>query len=248
MGRAIAESLTAKGTRTVVASRTESQLAESVAAAGELADSFVCDVSDPDQIDDLVRYTVSTHGRLDILVCAHGIYQGGGTVLDLSLDQFDHTMAVNLRSCFHVAKRAAEAMRDGGDGGRMVFISSMNGIASQTNAVDYDVSKVALLGLTRALALEFAPFAITVNAIAPGWVRTTMSEEELEHLDAEGLVMNPLQRVGAVEDIAGAAAWLTDPGTNFVTGTTVTVDGGQTAMLPLPWDPSAPSAFDTQGS
>lgn len=244
MGRAIAAALTAKGTHTVVASRTPEELAESVAAAGDLADSFACDVAEPQQVDDLIRFVLDKHGRIDVLVCTHGTYQGGSTAYDLPLAQFDRTMAVNLRSCFYVAQQAAAAMRDRGEGGRIVFVSSMNGLASQTNALDYDVSKAALLGLTRALAVELAPQAITVNALAPGWVRTSMSEGELVHLEGAGLVMNPLRTVGTVEDIAGAAAWLTDPATNFVTGTTVTVDGGQTAMLPLPWDPAAPSAFE----
>lgn len=237
MGRAIASALADQGTRTVVASRTPADLEATAAAGGGSILSFACDASVPEQVDALMEFTLKKLGAPDILVCAQGVYEGSKPAFDLSLEQFDRTMAINLTSCFYCAQSAGRAMRDAGKPGRIVFISSMNGLQSQTQAVDYDVSKAALLGLARALAVEWAPVDITVNAIAPGWVRTAMSEDELEHLEGEGLIMNPVGKVGTPEQIAKAALWLTDGDNEFVTGTTVTVDGGQTAMLPLPWKP-----------
>ncbi|MBS1882427.1 MAG: SDR family oxidoreductase [Actinobacteria bacterium] len=247
MGRAIARAYAERGTRVVVASRTVAEL-EETAAASDLITAFACDAAEPDQVEALFEFVRAEHGRVDALVCCQGVYQGGVRAFDLPLEQWDHTMAVNLRGVWLCAQAAGRLMRDGGRGGRMVFISSMNGLASQTYAVDYDVSKAAVNGLARALAVEFAPEKITVNAIAPGWIRTEMSAAELAELESEGLVMNPLGEVGTPEQIALATLWLTDPGNGFVTGTVVTVDGGQTAMLPLPWNPAASVAPGAPGA
>jgi 3-oxoacyl-[acyl-carrier protein] reductase len=183
MGRAICLALAEQGLRVVAASRTASDLEETTALGGDAVGSFVCDVADPAQVGALFAHVAETFGRLDVLVCSQGIYQGGAPALEISLDQFDRTMSVNLRSAFLCAQHAGRAMREGEEGGRIVFISSMNGQASQTHAADYDASKAALNGLTRALAVELAPERITVNAIAPGWIRTAMSSAEIEELE-----------------------------------------------------------------
>ena len=237
MGREITLQLARDGVRVVAAARTQSDLDETVrlAAAPEAVVAQTCDVVDAEQVERLVAVALERFGRVDVLVCCHGIYQGGMGALELPLAQYERTMAVNVRGSLLCAQHAGRAMRAGGEGGRIVFISSMNAIASQAGAVDYDCSKAALHGLTRALAVELAPDRITVNTIAPGWVRTPMSAEELEHLDGAGLVMNPLHAVGEPADIALAASWLTDPRNSFVTGSVVVVDGGQTAMLARPW-------------
>jgi|SRR6185312_14101989 len=238
MGRAIVRAYAERGTRVIAASRTAAEL-EETAAGSELIAPFVCDAAEPSEVEALFEFARAEHGRVDVLVCCQGIYQGGVEAFDLPLEQWDRTMSVNLRGIWLCAQAAGRLMRDNGRGGRMVFISSMNGLASQTHAVDYDVSKAAVNGLARALAVEFAREKITVNAIAPGWIRTEMAAEELVELEGEGLVMNPLGEVGTPAQIALATLWLTDPGNGFVTGTVISVDGGQTAMLPLPWDPSA---------
>lgn len=235
MGREIARALAADGHRVIAVARTAADLQETCAGAPDAIRPMVCDVADAAAVDALFDAVLADDGRVDVLVCSHGIYAGGAPALELDLERWDRTMAVNVRSCLSCAQRAGRAMRDGDDGGRIVFISSMNAGASQRGAADYDASKAALEGLTRALAVDLAEHRITVNAIAPGWIRTPMSDEELEHLEHEGLVMNPLHAVGTTADIARAASWLTGPDNGFVTGTVIRVDGGQTAMLPLPW-------------
>jgi NAD(P)-dependent dehydrogenase (short-subunit alcohol dehydrogenase family) len=219
----------------VAVARTAADLEETCAGTPDAIRPIVCDVADAQAVDELFDIILADLGRVDVLVCSHGIYAGGVPALELDLERFDRTMAVNVRGSLACAQRAGRVMRDGGDGGRIVFISSMNATASQAGAADYDASKAALEGLTRALAVDLAEHRITVNAIAPGWIRTPMSAEELEHLEREGLVMNPLHTVGTTADIARAALWLTDRANGFVTGAVIRVDGGQTAMLPIPW-------------
>jgi 2-dehydro-3-deoxy-D-gluconate 5-dehydrogenase len=235
IGFGVADRLLGAGARVAIASRSEADLEQALthASAGGCLTAHQCDVSDVGQVARLVRDVVESHGRLDILVCSHGVYQGARRLIDIPLSEFDETLAINLRGVFLCAREAVRRMIEQGDGGRVVLISSMNALHSQLGAADYDASKAGVHGLMRAAAVELASEGITVNAIAPGWIRTQMSAEELEHLS--GLVLNPVRRVGEPADIGRAALWLADPENGYVTGTVVVVDGGQTSMLPTPW-------------
>ncbi|HEX4011834.1 MAG TPA: SDR family NAD(P)-dependent oxidoreductase [Solirubrobacteraceae bacterium] len=235
IGLGVARSLVDAGASVAVAARTPADLDVIVGLshAGTKVTSHRCDVSDETQVKALVQGVSSRHGRLDILVCSHGVYPGVRRLIDIPGAGFDETIGTNLRGTFLCAREAIRQMIDQGEGGRVIFVSSMNALQSQLGAADYDAAKAGVHGLMRALAVEAAPDGITVNAIAPGWIRTEMSAPELEHLS--GRVLNPSRRVGTPDDIGRAALWLADPDNGYVTGSVVVVDGGQTAMLPTPW-------------
>jgi 3-oxoacyl-[acyl-carrier protein] reductase len=127
---------------------------------------------------------------------------------------------------------AARAMRDSG-GGRIVHIASTNGQLAEAEFAHYNASKAALISLTKSMAVELAPLEILVNAVAPGWVLTPLSEPFVATLDAEALGrISPLRRVGQAAEVAGAVSFLCGPDASYITGITLNVDGGLTAMHP----------------
>ena len=239
IGRGIARRLLEAGARVEVASRTEADLAETVrqlAPLGEVA-ARACDVSDGNAVRALVDDVVSRFGSLDILVCSHGVYDPERPFLELREEDWDRTLGINLKGAFLCGQAAARVMVAAGRGGRIVNVSSINGLAAEPQCADYNASKGGLNALTRSMAFDLGRYGITVNVVCPGWVRSPMSEPYLTPEILEGRqVMNLVRRVGEPEDIGGAVVWLADPGSAYVTGATIVVDGGQTAMLPMPVD------------
>ncbi len=128
---------------------------------------------------------------------------------------------------------AARAMRDQGSGGRIVNIASTSGQLSEPEFAHYNASKAAIISLTKSMAVELAPFGILVNAVAPGWVVTPLTEPFLATVTEDALGrISPLKRVGQAAEVAAAVSFLCAPDATYITGITVNVDGGLTAMHP----------------
>jgi len=237
IGRGVAKKLLQEGARVEVASRTASDLEETLGLLsedGEIA-ARACDVSDADAVRKLVDDIQSRFGSLDILVCSHGVYNADVPFLELTEDAWRRTISVNLTGAFLCGKAAAQAMVERGRGGRIVNVSSINALASEPQCADYNASKGGLHSLTRSMAIDLARHGITVNVVAPGWIRSPMSAPYLtEDILSGRQTFNLVRRVGEPEEIGGVVAWLADPDTTYVTGATIVVDGGQTAMLPMP--------------
>ncbi len=239
IGRGVAQSLLEAGARVEVTSRTAADLDETVellSPLGEIA-ALTCDVSEAASVHALVADVLARFGSLDVLVCSHGVHNAERPFLEMREEDWDRTIAINLKGTFLCGQAAAGVMVERGTKGRIINVSSINALASEPSCADYNASKGGVNALTRSMAFDLGRHGITVNVVAPGWVRSPMSAPYLtEEILTGRQVMNIVRRVGEPEDIGTTVVWLADPGSSYVTGATIVVDGGQSAMLPMPVD------------
>jgi NAD(P)-dependent dehydrogenase (short-subunit alcohol dehydrogenase family) len=233
LGRAIALALADAGADVALGLRdpaTGGDLAGEIAALGRRALPLAMDVRDLAQVRDAVDRAVAHFGRLDILVNNAGLGPPNPAELVTEAD-FDLTVDVNLKGLFFASQAAARVMIEQGYG-RIVNLSSQAGfVAIPTEAV-YCMTKAAIAHLTRCLAIEWGRHGITVNAVAPTFIRTPGTEPDLAdpafHADVVERIA-ALHRIGEPADVTGAVVYLTSPAASLVTGTTLLVDGGWTA-------------------
>jgi NAD(P)-dependent dehydrogenase (short-subunit alcohol dehydrogenase family) len=236
IGYACAERLLADGYEVAICARNADEV---VAAGSRLGGSgsgkvlaVAADVGSAEDCGRLIPEVVRHFGRIDALVNNAGVYSPV-PFTDFTAATWDALMDINVRGPVLLGGAAARAMREQGDGGRIVNIASTNGQMSEAEFAHYNASKAAVISLTKSMSVELAPFGILVNAVAPGWVLTPLSEPFVATLDADALGrISPLRRVGGAAEVAGAVSFLCGKDATYVTGITLNVDGGLTAMHP----------------
>ena len=235
LGRQIAGALAECGADIVVCAR-NAERCEAAAAELELlgvrALGLGCDVRDPASVEAVVRRTVEALGRVDILVNNAGTSWGAAPE-DVPLAGWQKVIDVNLTGAFLFAQAVGRELIRQGDGGKIVNIASITafqGAAPEAlNSIPYNTSKGGLVAMTIDLAVKWARHGICVNAIAPGWFPSELSASTLERAGDDLVARIPLGRFGGPDDLKGAAAFLASPASDFVTGVTLPVDGGQLA-------------------
>lgn len=183
------------------------------------------DVSDFESVKQGIADIESTYGPVDVLVNNAGITRDG-TMHRMSFEQWDAVIQTNLASCFNTCRAVIEGMRSR-EFGRIINVGSVNGQAGQYGQVNYAAAKSGIHGFTKALALEGAGKGITVNAIAPGYVDTDMVRAVPEDVLVKIIRTIPVGRLGRPEDIANSVAFLVDDESGFITGSTLSINGGQ---------------------
>lgn len=183
------------------------------------------DVSDFDQVTAGIASIESSSGPVEVLVNNAGITRDG-TMHKMGFDQWDKVIQTNLASCFNTCRCVIDGMRER-NFGRIVNIGSVNGQAGQYGQVNYAAAKSGIHGFTKALALEGATKGITVNAIAPGYVETDMVRAVPAEVLQKIIRTIPVGRLGQPEDIARSVLFLVDDNAGFITGSTLSINGGQ---------------------
>ncbi len=231
IGAAIAERLAQDGMNVVINCSSEGSRGRADELAARLAADYVVEalvvvanIAKFDEAKALVDAAIAQFGKIWVLVNNAGITRDG-LLMRMKEDQFSDVVDVDLKGVFNVMRHACGPMMKA-RAGRIINISSVSGILGNAGQCNYSAAKAGVIGLTKAAAREMAPRGITVNAIAPGFVRTAMTEAMKPEILEAACQQIPLGRMAEVEDIAAAAAFLASDAAAYITGQTIQVDGG----------------------
>ena len=239
IGRATALAFAAKGASVVLAARRQEELDSLVAeieAGGGKATAIKTDVSKAQDVEQMVAHALATFGRLDYAINNAGIEGRVASIVDLPEDDWDKVLDINLKGNYLCLRYEARAMLDGGRGGAIINIGSVNSFLGFGGGAAYVASKHGQVGLTSSASAELAPHGIRVNIICPGFVDTPMHQRIRgiigDEIFDQGLVPQVhLRRMGRPEEIASAILYLCSDEASFITGTTLTPDGGFTMTV-----------------
>jgi NAD(P)-dependent dehydrogenase (short-subunit alcohol dehydrogenase family) len=233
LGLATAKAFAESGASVVLADWNEKAVhsaAEELAAQGHKTLAIRCDVADDVQVEAMVQQTVATFGQLDAAYNNAGIQMVLAETADSPRDDYDRVMAINLRGVWSCMKFELQQMREQGSGA-IVNCSSLGGLIGGNRRGTYHAAKHGVIGFTKSAALEYATRGIRVNAVCPGMIQTPMSDQMIaegqgEELNAMLKAYVPMGRMGRPEEIADAVLWLCSSAASYVTGQSISVDGG----------------------
>jgi 3-oxoacyl-[acyl-carrier protein] reductase len=227
IGKAIATLLAARGAAVVVCDinlEMAQETTREIELNGGKCHAVKADVTQPGDADHIIKETVEKFGALDILVNNAGITKDN-VLLRMKEDQWDQVMAVNLKGTFNCAKAAIRVMMRQ-KRGTIINVASITGLMGNAGQANYSASKAGVIGFTKAIAREYADRGITVNAVAPGFISTAMTDA-IPEKEREALISQiPLNRLGSPEDVANAVYFLASEEANYITGQVISINGG----------------------
>jgi NAD(P)-dependent dehydrogenase (short-subunit alcohol dehydrogenase family) len=234
IGRAIAAAFLREGAGVVVSSQRPESVRAAVKELGPLGrvEGIPCDVVKEDDVARLVGETVRRLGRLDIMVANAGVSDPYKNLADTTVAEWDRMIAIHMRGTFLCGREAARAMRAAKIPGRIVTISSTSAFECDPLGGTYNAAKAGVVGLTRSMAIDFADWGIRVNTVAPGWIYSDMTVNDLPKRGVPIENLGVLPRAGEPEEIAAAVLFLASNICDFMTGATIVVDGGQMIVAP----------------
>ncbi len=242
LGKAVAEACARQGAIVIIAD-IEDQLAEQVAseieqATGQSVAAHCCDVRNAEQVQQLVENLIDQHGHIDVLVNNAGIHRRVDP-LDISPADVQAIFEVNLVGCLNMVSAVGKVMIQQ-QAGSIIYVSALGGgvIGLGRGGSIYGITKGGLISLTRDLAAEWGRHGIRVNALAPGWIETPMTQELQNNAERSAKVVErvPLGRWGKPDDVAGAVVFLASDASQYITGHTVPIDGGAANVIALDQD------------
>lgn len=228
IGKQIALALASEGATVIVNYNGSKSRAEEVVAAieadGGKAISYQCSVSDYEAVGAMIKDVIATYGHLDILVNNAGITRDN-LIMKMSEEDFDAVIDTNLKGTFNTIKHVSRQMLKQRSG-KIINITSVSGVLGNAGQANYAASKAGVIGLTKTMARELASRGINVNAVAPGFVDTEMTEVLSADVRAASEAMIPFRRFGQAEEIADAVCFLASDKASYITGQILSVDGG----------------------
>lgn len=201
-------------------------VADEIIAAGGKAEIYQCSVSDYTACGEMIQTLIKKYGRIDILVNNAGITKDG-LLMKMSEEDFDAVIDTNLKGAFNTIRHMSRYFLKQ-KSGKIINMSSVSGILGNAGQANYSASKAGVIGLTKSVARELASRGINVNAIAPGFIATDMTDAMTEEAKEKMTETIPLKRIGQTKDIANMALFLASDASDYITGQVFAVDGGMT--------------------
>lgn len=230
IGAAIAKALAKEGAAVVInyngSGERAKAVAEEIKVSGGKAEIYQCNVADFDACGEMIKTLIQKYGRIDILVNNAGITKDG-LLVKMTEEDFDAVINTNLKGAFHTIRHMSRYFLKQ-KSGKIINISSVSGIMGNAGQANYSASKAGIIGLTKSAARELAGRGINVNAIAPGFIATDMTDSMPKEAREKMIEKIPLNRIGGPEEIADLAVFLASDKADYITGQVFAVDGGMT--------------------